>query len=528
MTTRTDEARWLAVGRIAGLLILGFFMLRIAWFSDDALITLRTALNITHNWGPGFNATESVQAYTHPMWFLIWLALGTLTNQWVVGLMLLSIVLSLAACALLLWRAGSLARIILTAGLLGFSNAFLDFTTSGLENPLAYLLVGLLVAQSLNKVETPIQATFFGLTIAAIFLTRFDLIILILPMLTLMIVAQRHAPRLIAIAIGATLIPLIAWFSWNYLTYSSVLPNTFDAKRNVEIPALELITQGVRYLWVTFENDPVSLIALIGGVLLALLMGNVTLRMWALGIIFYLGYVLWIGGDFMAGRFVAVPVYVAIFLIALVPLRTHPSRPHQELLGTAVAFLVVSIFAIGASLAGATPVALSATTSQRWEIDQNLNGNVMDARGSSTTGEMSLRSYVNRLSLAYINPDVSPLGDGSGLARQLREIDKSAANWPVNDGTFELPAEVGEFCGFLGNIGIATGPTVHLIDNCALTDRFLAEKPYQPAEPFAWKPGHFHRVVPEGYADAIRFNDPSKLREPADAFYLRELWSKIR
>ena len=73
---------------IVAVLVVGF---RLAWISDDALITLRTALNITHGWGPGFNATESVQAYTHPLWFLLWVAIGVFTGQWVWGLSLIHI-----------------------------------------------------------------------------------------------------------------------------------------------------------------------------------------------------------------------------------------------------------------------------------------------------------------------------------------------------------------------------------------------------------------------------------------------------
>ena len=87
---------------------------------------------------------------------------------------------------------------------------------------------------------------------------------------------------------------------------------------------------------------------------------------------------------------------------------------------------------------------------------------------------------------------------------------------------FALPSEVGVFCGFLGTIGMATGPITHLVDRCALTDRYLAEKPFT-AEPFAWKPGHFERAIPEGYVEAIRANDPSLVTDPRERFYLTEL-----
>jgi hypothetical protein len=34
--------------------------------------------------------------------------------------------------------------------------------------------------------------------------------------------------------------------------------------------------------------------------------------------------------------------------------------------------------------------------------------------------------------------------------------------------------------------------------------------------------------VPEEYVEAIATDDPSKLREPADIYALRNLWEKIR
>jgi len=132
---------------ITAVIVVGF---RLAWLSDDALITLRTALNITHGWGPGFNATESVQAYTHPLWFLLWVTIGVFTDQWVWGILLAGVFLTAGAVAVLVWRTQSIARIILLTGMLIFSNGFIEYSTSGLENPLAYLSVAIGFALSVS------------------------------------------------------------------------------------------------------------------------------------------------------------------------------------------------------------------------------------------------------------------------------------------------------------------------------------------------------------------------------------------
>lgn len=514
------------LARILGLLVISVAALRIAWLSDDALITLRHALNITHGWSSGYNATENDQGYTHPLWFLLWLLVGN-TSQWVVGILFLSVLLTAGAVFLALRAATSLPRVVLISGLLLLSNAFMEYTTSGLENPLAFLTLGLLITLTLRARQSTSWAIAVGLTSAAIVLTRFDLFFLIIPVLLGIVWQLRHKLRLLAVVTVAGAVPIVVWFVWSYITYSSLLPNTFAAKQNAEIPRSELVVQGFRYLWVTFEHDPISLVALTLGIGAAILMGPTLARLWTVGVLIYLSYVVAIGGDFMAGRFIAVPVYVAVFTLGFVRWRSTERTTHasDSLVGVAGILLLILLASVHT---GNTPTSLANGQEPRWEVDQNFNAGVSDERGIYVANGRSLEFFIDNLSLGYLNPDFAPLGDGTGLNRSLRELNKTAMNWPTRPDEFELPSEVGVLCGFMGTVGIAVGPTVHLVDSCALTDRFLAQQPFQPAEPFAWKPGHFHREVPEGYREALLFNDPSQMADPGDAFFLGQLWERIR
>src|ERR1043165_3136732 len=58
---------------LVSLLTLTFLavLIRTAWVSDDALITLRTVLNVTHGFGLRYNVDERVQTFTHPLWLLV-------------------------------------------------------------------------------------------------------------------------------------------------------------------------------------------------------------------------------------------------------------------------------------------------------------------------------------------------------------------------------------------------------------------------------------------------------------------------
>ncbi len=242
----------------------------LAWIGDDALITLRTALNLTNGWGPGFNVTEAVQAYTHPLWFLLWVGIGTFTEQWILGILFASVALTGLAVALLVWRAETVARIILATGLLVLSNAFIEYATSGLENPLAYALIGLLMVLTLGPGPGAGWSALTWAALVGLGGRRPD------PHPLRPCPAARprgHADRLqaprrmplVVVGAAAALVPLAIWFTWSWATYSTVLPNTFEAKRNLDIPQVELVVQGFRYLWVTFEHDPVTLIALLLG-----------------------------------------------------------------------------------------------------------------------------------------------------------------------------------------------------------------------------------------------------------------------
>src|SRR5262249_42917019 len=116
-------------------------LVRTAWLSDDALITLRTILNVTHGFGARFNVAERVQTYTHPLWaVLLTIAYLVVQNVYVAALVL-AMAVSLAVFWLAVSRALSAWQAAAVAVILLGSHAFVDYSTSGLENPLCALLL---------------------------------------------------------------------------------------------------------------------------------------------------------------------------------------------------------------------------------------------------------------------------------------------------------------------------------------------------------------------------------------------------
>ncbi len=165
-------------------------LLGTAWLSDDSAITLRTVLNFLHGFGPNFNSDERVQAYTHPLWFLLITALTIITGNIFVAVFFLCISCSLLTLWFLLrYIARDYKTMLLALAILLLSKAYLDFSTSGLENSLSHLLIVLGVIQSLSVLEnkTQTQPTPCLMTFALLYLSRPDLILLVLPIALLIL-----------------------------------------------------------------------------------------------------------------------------------------------------------------------------------------------------------------------------------------------------------------------------------------------------------------------------------------------------
>ena len=131
--------------RLAALVTVVFavLLLRSAWMSDDAAISWRTVLNVTHGFGLTFNIAERVQTFTHPLWLLLLTGTYLIAGNLFVATIALSMAVSLIAFWIAIRRAATVWQAALAAVVLVFSRAFVDFDVSGLENPLFNLLIAL-------------------------------------------------------------------------------------------------------------------------------------------------------------------------------------------------------------------------------------------------------------------------------------------------------------------------------------------------------------------------------------------------
>jgi arabinofuranosyltransferase len=177
--TAGDSSEWKYY--LAGFFLLAgcFLILRDAWISEDAFITLRHVENFIRGQGPVFNVQERVEGFTHPLWFAVvsffrWIGLSPKGAAILPGLMA-----SFAALYFLLFgirsmdRAGSRPLINPASAILIGTSAFVDFGTSGLETSLSYLLL-VLYAKFIIENRSAGQPLAAGLIVSLLTLTRPD------------------------------------------------------------------------------------------------------------------------------------------------------------------------------------------------------------------------------------------------------------------------------------------------------------------------------------------------------------------
>jgi arabinofuranosyltransferase len=451
---------------LAGLLTLVFLavLIRTAWMSDDALITLRTVLNVTHGFGLRYNILERVQTFTHPLWLGVVTVAYYVTSNVYMAAFASSILLAAVAFWLGVTRAASAWQAAVVVIILFFSRAFIDFSTSGLENPLSYVLLAIFVGIFLSVEEQPERRsprralTLLWLTASLLYLTRPDDVLLVAPLLVLACWRLRRLAGIVKPALIG-LLPAIAWTIFAIVYYGFPFPNTAYAKLAMGIDRSELWTQGLLYLIDSVDRDPLTLTTIAFALLLAAAQKRPAARALAAGLVLYLLYVASIGGDFMAGRFLAVPLYGAALLTG-----TLARGPRPMWIAAGVVFIAI----------GSAGSHLPLWSNSKFGDSGNKPSGIIDERGVYFRD----KSLVLAKRATFLEPD-----------------------WPTARAQTP-PPRVLPTCGLMGTSGVDLGPYTHLLDECALADPLLAHLPaVHNAE---WRTGHYRRMIPAGYQETLQ------------------------
>lgn len=439
------------------LLVISIELIRTAWISDDAAITLRSILNFIHGYGPNFNVGERVQAYTHPLWFLLLSIVSFIIRNIFVATLLVSITISLITLSFFILK---LARNfwlgILSIFLLSISKAYVDYSTSGLENPLSHLILlfGIYFGIKIFHQSSFKSLLYFFLCCSCLYLNRPDLILIFLPMICCIVIINRKTPKQLLKTILIAIIPIIIWILFSLYYYGFPFPNTAYAKLGTGIELNERIAQGLKYFLDSYERDPITLFLIAVGLILGVFQSLFT-RTLTIGVILYLIYIISIGGDFMSGRFFTSPLLVAVVMISL----------------SSTYYIVYCLIIFFSLFFGIARLDYTLFSGRDYSVTFLNEYKIADERGYyfQSTGLLNLTGGV----LSLNTPE-----------------------WKLSGRSVSI------ICGQLGFTGLLAGPSRHFIDNCALTDPLLARLPAKYNK--NWRIGHFYRQLPDGYLESVQ------------------------
>ncbi|MBA2270156.1 MAG: hypothetical protein H0W20_06120 [Chthoniobacterales bacterium] len=455
---------------IAGLLLLLLsIIIKSAWLGDDFYIGVRSFDNLLNGYGLRWNVLDRVQVFTDPLWYLVLTPFYAITGEVFITTIVLSIVTSLAAIGIVVrFAASTYAAAAAALLVLVSSKAFVDYTTSGLENCLSFLLAGLFCVV-LGR--TPVSRRMLQQLIALAALTglnRLDLMLMLAPAVLWVtwLVLTRRLTTWRALLRGAFVCsaPLWVWLLFSTIYFGFPLPNTYYAKLHTGIPRGPQMVQGILYYINSINFDPATLLA-IGFALFALVLSREQRFVaGAIGVILYLLYVFKIGGDFMSGRFFSVPLLFSLALLVQLRLRLRT-------------WIAVAVLCVTAGLMAPAPTLL-------YHENAPVAGEQLkDHRGIADERAVYYGSVGLLPVLRHNNSE--PWHGWVGAGREARGRRPQLV-------VFGTP----------GMYAYYAGPKVHVIDFYGLSDPLLSRLPIMSPE--GWRVGHYARAIPDGYIESIQ------------------------
>lgn len=233
---------------------------------DDVFISLKYAQNFASGKGLGYNAGETIEGYSNPLWVLLMatpLFLNIISLDSGDSLMWFSKAMSFSLFIASLFVMFKLIVLVLrrdqhhkttaliSVSLLTSCAPLLAWSVSGLETTmcmLIYTLMALMMYRIISQTEPMsynfTQYLYLGCLMGICIMVRPETPLYILTVL-IMMTRYRHTRKyLLLYALPALLIIGAGFYIWRWLTFSELVPNTFYAKTNVGVRGYVL---GIKY-----------------------------------------------------------------------------------------------------------------------------------------------------------------------------------------------------------------------------------------------------------------------------------------
>lgn len=469
---KSNKAAWLAA------ILLSLVVLARAFVAEDAYITFRVIDNLMHGHGLVWNLGERVQAYTHPLWLFLHLPFYVFTDN----LFLISLTLCFlcsAAAAVLLLRAFPGAAMLLV--MLAMSRSFTLYSTSGFENPLTHLLFAAF-GYVLWRGEGKYFWLGLSLCTSLALCARLDMATFYAPIWLMLLMLK---PRWRQVALGA--LPIVLWELFSLFYYGFLFPNTKYAKLDTGIAAAEYLQLGLSYLLNLAAMDPAGALMIAAAIILLPWLAwrwwktrareSLLLLALSAGIACHVAYIVAIGGTYLSGRFLSLPIFAAGWLL-------FAQWRERALLPWVVAVAIIVYF---------------------FPPEPKLRA--------------ACQTCFNGVDPAWYEEKITLQDWLAG--KPLPQPGSMPANRPI------------AVAGSIGRWGYSMSRQVKIIDNIAISDALLSRLPVKNRNIPTM--GILPRAIPDGYLQAALTGDVSGMDPDLGLYYSKlrliisgDLWSRER
>lgn len=470
---------------IFGVALFSVILLRNLWIGDDAFISLRVVDNWVHGYGLTWNTSERVQVFTHPLWLFLITFFYIVKADPYFTFYISSFIISVATVIFLFYRfSPSFQLTLLGSFLLVSSSAFLDYSSSGLENPLSHLLLLIFLHIGLDKSRQPDLKQLFWMSLLAglAALNRTDTLLFYLPLLIYQWYQLKGHWVKSSALVFAGFLPIIFWELFSLIYYGFLFPNTYPAKLNITVSIFVFIQHGILYILNSLDWDPVTLSIFFLASFITLAKGDLRKKLALTGGVIYFLYIIWIGGDFMTGRFFSILFLLSIILLFTSDIQTQFNLDDTFSFG--LALLLIFLIQINTH---AHPILIQA-----------------DSRSNDIQNGIANEKLFYYFQSGWLNQwgHFTPPLYGGPEGVQAKQASKS----PIFDST-------------IGAFGYYAGPDIFIIDSAALTDPLLARIPYSEFD----RPGHYIRTLPKGYVESFEGGFANRIQDQ----YLSAYYDKL-
>ncbi|KYG81025.1 hypothetical protein MB14_14690 [Roseivirga ehrenbergii] len=457
---------------------------------DDSRIIFQVVENLYQGFGPVYTQGDRFQVHSSPLWVYYLFFFRVFTSDYS-HIILLSSSIPLI-CVILWFRFKYYRHSFFFLLVLFLSNGLFSFWGSGLDNPLAYALMTVLIyAFSKENVKL------FIFISALLLVNRLDAALYIVPLAFWFICKFSLRENVINfIKFGW---PFYLHLLFSFIYYGSIFPNAYYAKiTSISITMSERITTFAKYTLPIIAHSPLEVILILAPFLLFLIFQSKLLKndkyKALLGLTSYsltLFYIFWVGFDQFNPRLWGVPLFFGLLLVIdfFAPLL------HQKVKMSEIKVLI--------PIAIASIIALTVAFHSTYLPINKIK--LMRQKGTQPV-------------LKY-NSDLNMFADIQVASSELRILNgkhKEKLERP------EMSTLIVSMVSEAGTV-LEIGSNVHLVDKNGLADPLMAR--IKSTQPY-YAPGHNYRPIPRGYPESL-ITGTNQIVNPALAAYYDRLKNVI-